>query len=489
MAEKENKNNVRVVQLAELTTDYPIQSENRRFVMYGMNNQYPEFLLDLYLYSPTNNAIVGATSQMIAGGGVEVEDETATPLAATELNTLLDREKILKTAFNLKTYGYAVWLVTTTDKVVNIEPQDSGDWRSGIKNENGIVTNWWYSDDWESGTGKHKPEPTPVFKTYTTDTTEVLVMHIPLLGFDYYPPVDYTGGVASIQLESEICEFHLSGIQNGLYPGTIVNFNNGVPSDEEQDTIEKDFKRKFSGSGNAGKFFLSFNDNKDNATTVETMEISDIDKQYEFLSKETTSKILISHRVTTPLLFGIRTETGLGNNADELKDSYILYYDTVIRGYQQVISIGIANILFKNGVSADLNWLEYMPFAREKEIDEGTPETDEENTAKLKTNVKFSENETMDWIGKLELVKKTPDNLLKFNEKPMNGKAPVENSLMKKLYRFNIINKKHRNVLFKVLGENSKDGYLYEYEDIKDFPKMKGIYISEVSFKKMKKDG
>ena len=476
MAEN-TSSNIRVIELAQIDTDYPIQSKNRRFVNYGNTNQYPEFLLDLYLYSPTNNAVIAATSQMIAGGGIEVSDETASPLAATELAALLTTEKIVKTAFNLKTYGYAVWKVTTTDKIINVEPQDSGDWRSGIKDENDNVHEWWYSDDWSSSTGKHKPEPIPVFKQFTTDTTEVLILHIPMLGFDYYPPVDYTGGVASIQLEGEICEFHLSAIQNGLNPGSVLNFNNGVPPDEEQDAIELKVKRKFAGSSKAGKFLLSFNDNKDNATTVESLAITDIDKQYVFLSKETTSKILISHRVTTPLLFGIRGDGGgLGNNADELKDSYILYYDTVVQPYQQIIEVGIKEILFKNNVQSDINWIEYMPFKREKEPEEAETTT-------------LNEQETGKWVTKLEVAKQLPKELVEFSEKPMNGEAPTENSMMKKLFKFNVIDKKHRNVLFKALENHTKDGYLFEYEDIKDFPKIKGCYFSEVSMKKMNKDG
>lgn len=476
----ETKNNIRVVKLAEMETDYPVIDQNRRFVTYGLNNSYPEYLLDLYLYSPTNNAVIAATSQMIAGEGLSVKDEKATPLGAKVLSNLFDEAKILKTAFNLKTFGYAVWKVSTTNQVIKIDVQNSGDWRSGIKDENGNINEWWYSEDWDNETGSSRAKPYPLFKDFSINVDEVFILNIPKLGLDYYSPVDYTGGVASAQLEAEICEFHLSAIQNGLNPGTIINFNNGVPPDAEQDEIENDVKNKMAGPGNAGRFLISFNDSKESATTLDTMAITDIDKQYEFLSKETTAKVLLSHRVTSPLLFGIRdTGGGLGSNSEELKDSYILYYETVIKPYQKIIKTGVLDILYKNNVTPELIWNEYMPFKKEKET---TP-----TETKLKEHVQLSENDTLKWIGVLNSNKIKAENLVLFNEKPMNGSVPKDNGLMKKLFKFNKISNK-KNVLFKVLENAANDENYYEYETIKDFPDMDGMYWTECTFKKIQKD-
>lgn len=461
---------IRVVELAELETEYPVQTEQRKWVSYGEYNSYPDFLFELFLYSPTNSAVINATSQMIAGGGVSI-DEQLYPLAATELNNLLNHEAIVKTAFNLKTFGYAVWVVTTTSKVVAVDVQDSVKWLSGIKDEDGKVNEWWFSNNWTERRSKSKPVAYTMFKPYTKNIKEVIVIKLPLLGFDYYPPVDYTGGVASIHLEAEIAEFHLSGIQSGLYPASVINFNNGIPPLEEQDKIEKNVKKKFSGAGNAGKFVLSFNDNRDSRTTIDTLEISDIDKQYEFLSKETTTKIMLSHRVTSPLLFGIRGETGLGNNAEELKDSYILYYETVIKPFQQLIDKAIRAVLYKNNLSADVVWSEYMPFMKEKSV---------ENVGLSTTETPLTETERIKLLGKMSLKTIDVTKMTILSDIPFDGSSPAANGF-KKLYKFNRIDKNDNNVLFKVLASEVK---MYDFETIKAFPKMKGFYWSEVTFKK-----
>ena len=43
----------------------------------------------------------------------------------------------------------------------------------------------------------------------------------------------------------------------------LINFNNGIPNEEERRLLEHKIAQKFSGSSNAGKFILAFNDNRD----------------------------------------------------------------------------------------------------------------------------------------------------------------------------------------------------------------------------------
>ena len=113
----------------------------------------------------------------------------------------------------------------------------------------------------------------------------------------------------------------------------LINFNNGVPTEEERELIERRIIQKFSGSSNSGKFILAFNDNKEMAASIEPVQLSDASEQYQFLADESMRKLMVAHRVTSPMLMGIKDNTGLGNNADELKTASLLFHNTVVTTY------------------------------------------------------------------------------------------------------------------------------------------------------------
>ena len=136
---------------------------------------------------------------------------------------------------------------------------------------------------------------------------------------DSYSPVDYQGGIPYAELEEEVANYHINNIKNGLSPSMLINFNNGVPTEEERELIERRIIQKFSGTSNSGKFILAFNDNKEMAASIEPVQLSDASEQYQFLADESMRKLMVAHRVTSPMLMGIKDQSGLGNNADELK--------------------------------------------------------------------------------------------------------------------------------------------------------------------------
>jgi hypothetical protein len=190
---------------------------------------------------------------------------------------------------------------------------------------------------------------------------EILYIKPYRAGFYYYSPVDYQGGLPYAELEEEIANYHINNIQNGLAPSMLINFNNGVPSEEERRSIEQQIATKFSGSSNSGKFILAFNDNKDLAATVDPVQLSDAAEQYQFLSAEATQKIMVSHRIVSPMLLGIKDNSGLGNNADELKTASMLLDNLVIRPKQEIILDGIDQILAYNDISLNLYFKTLQP--------------------------------------------------------------------------------------------------------------------------------
>jgi hypothetical protein len=172
----------------------------------------------------------------------------------------------------------------------------------------------------------------------------------------------------------------------------LINFNNGVPSEEERRSIEQQIATKFSGSSNSGKFILAFNDNKDLAATVDPVQLSDAADQYQFLSTEATQKILVSHRIVSPMLLGIKDNTGFGNNADELKTASTLLDNLVIRPKQEIIIDGIDQILAYNDISLNLYFKTLQPL----EFTEDVVTPMDLETREEETGVKLSSQEPSD---------------------------------------------------------------------------------------------
>ena len=148
---------------------------------------------------------------------------------------------------------------------------------------------------------------------------------------------------------------------NGLAPSMLINFNNGTPNQEERQLIENRIKEKFSGSSNAGKFILAFNDNKESQAEITPVQLSDAHNQYQFLSEESQSKIQVAHRIVSPFLLGIRTASGFSSNADEIKTSSLLMDNTVIRPFQELLIDSFDDILSFNNISLNLYFTTLQP--------------------------------------------------------------------------------------------------------------------------------
>ena len=177
----------------------------------------------------------------------------------------------------------------------------------------------------------------------------------------YYSTPDYQGGLQYAELEEEVSNYHINNIQNGLAPSMLISMNNGVPDEEQQRLVENKIKQKFSGSSNAGKFILAFNDDKESAATIEAVQLSDAHNQYQFLSDESQKKIMVAHRIVSPMLLGIKDSTGFGNNAEELETASILMNNTVIIPFQELLTDAFDKILAFNNISLNLYFKTLQP--------------------------------------------------------------------------------------------------------------------------------
>jgi hypothetical protein len=371
--------------------------QGKDYVEYGDNNDYFGYLIDRYNGSPTNNAILNSLMDMTFGKGLDASDSAKKPSEYAAMRGLFTKACLQKVVADYVMMGQCSMQVVYSqdhNTIVEVQHIPVETLRAARCNEDGEIEAYYYAKDWEDVKGRREtPVRIPAFGT-SREGLEILYIKPYRAGFYYYSPVDYQGGLPYAELEEEIANYHINNIQNGLAPSMLINFNNGVPSEEERRSIEQQIATKFSGSSNSGKFILAFNDNKDLAATVDPVQLSDAAEQYQFLSSEATQKIMVSHRIVSPMLLGIKDNSGLGNNADELKTASTLLDNLVIRPKQEIIIDGIDQILSYNDISLNLYFKTLQPL----EFTEDVVTPMDMETREEETGVKLSSQEPSDEI-------------------------------------------------------------------------------------------
>lgn len=360
---RKSTSEVSFVNLSTYTSPEIVEVPQQDWIGYGADNNYFQFLIDRYNSSPTNNACINGISQQIYGKGLGATDSNKKPGQYAEMITLLKKDVVKKLSYDLKLMGQsAMQVIYSKDrsKIAQIEHIPVETLRAEKANEDGDIAAYYYFKDWSKLRPSDKPLRIPAYGM-STENIEIYYIKPYKSGFYYYAPVDYQGGIQYAELEEEISNYHLNNIMNGLSPSMLINFNNGTPNPQERELIESRIAQKFSGSSNAGKFILSFNDNKDAQAEITPVQLSDAHNQYQFLSDESQSKVLVAHRVVSPMLLGIKDNTGLGNNAEEIKTASLLMDNTVIRPFQELLIDCFDCVLAYNNIALNLYFITLQP--------------------------------------------------------------------------------------------------------------------------------
>ena len=360
------------------TTTAPVVSESRskHWVDYGTEdwaNLYPQFLIDLYYNSSTQAAIINATAEMIAGENIVIEDEEERDLeAVVKLKKFFNsanssetlQEVIKKISFDFKLQGaFALNIVWSQDRTQIAEIYHIGvdKIRAEKPNELGKVEGYYVSADW-SDTRKNKPYRVPAFNTNDrTSPNQILYTGLYSPNMNAYHTPDYVAANNWALVDQRVAEFHLSNISNGFSGSFLISFANGVPTQEERFQIEQSLTDKFCSSANSGKFILTFSDDKTRTPEITAITPSDLDKQYLALQELLVQNILTGHRVTSPILMGIKSDSGLGNNADELNSAANFYSNTVVKPFQEHILKVLKKIFTVNNMDMPVRFEQLKP--------------------------------------------------------------------------------------------------------------------------------
>lgn len=323
------------------------------YVRYGEGNRFPEFLEMLANKSALHNAIITSKVGYAYGKGLDASDIANDTLVEQFINHPNGSESLndiyRKCIYDYILYGaFALNPIWSDDgtEIAQLYHCGIDKLRSGFKNMHGIVEKYYYSDSWLKN-GSMSYIEVPAFSTSERNGSQILYVRDYRPSCSYYSLPDYVGALNSIATDCEVTNFHLSNIKNGMSPSKSITFVEGQPSEEEELAIRKQIGELYTGSDNGGKFMLSFVNDPDHAPKIETLGGDDLDEQFLQLESSVLQQILSGHRVTSPLLVGIRdTGGGLGNNTDELVSAYNLFNNTVIKPIQKRV-VDTLNMLLK----------------------------------------------------------------------------------------------------------------------------------------------
>lgn len=358
------------------------ETENKKgWVDWGEDNQYPQYLNFLYRNEGLHKAIIRGKASMIAGNGTG------------DINI----DKVLnEVALNLALYEFAVVeLIWAKDgsQVVSYNCITSASCRFSWDVNSFNVDGVWYSKDWtQQSKKKGKPTFIPLYNPLNVKnengdvvqpTQALVILGTSVEDGRYYPEVSYSGGLSWIEVSRQAAQFHQNSLENGLFPSMMVTYK-GDLTVEEMDEVQSNLEQQLQGASNTGKFIVNFTD-IDGAVEFTPITTNEADKLYQWQVEAARESILQAHGVTTPLLFGIRTATGFGGNAEEMKTGEKMFIENVIQPYQQCIEKAFQRLGLSITIQPKASiWVESAPVQvqqmdeKKKEVmQESFPPTDE----------------------------------------------------------------------------------------------------------------
>ena len=332
-----------IERFAYKSKSYNEKDSKGKFIRFGTDNQFPEYLIDLYNRSSIHGASINAIVEAIKGEGLVTENEEILKRAnktGESWNDILNKVSIDYKMFG----GFALEIIWSRDRtrISEVYHIDFSYLRAKEKDYRNNIPGYYINNNWKKYSyGTVDITDVPYLPSFNygkkEDEPKQILVHQPYRpGQEFYPLPDYVGATSVIDLDKEIDNFHINNIKNGLAPSlSITTFTNA--NDDERQQIENMLKQQYSGTNNAGNLLYMDVDDPTNAPVITPINQNGSDGYYTAVNDMVTQKILTAHRITSPALLGIKQNTGLGNNADEIITAWNLFLNAVILPYQQSI--------------------------------------------------------------------------------------------------------------------------------------------------------
>jgi len=351
MSDTKLKNNIHIQEfgMPAAVPQYQEVVKNKPYIFYGEDNLFPNHLLALYQYSSINRACINAIIYGVKGKNLLVKEGDPGAIAMANRNETVYEVMEKCITDRILFGGYALNIVKSNDGgIAEFYHTDFSRLRAGKQDMFGNTGTYWYSVDWKGtqiNPQKFKPIEIPAFNMTDDSTSMIMYVKSYIPGMDYYTAPDWVAGITSIQLDIEVKNFHLCNTQNSMMPSMAVSFKNGTPNEDEMTMIQRQLEAKYTSTNNAGKFFLFFSENADSAPDITPIPNNASDGWYSNMAPQIEQTILTSHRITSPMILGIKTAGQLGGR-EEVIDSYNLFLQTVIIPIQESMLKTFEKLIF-----------------------------------------------------------------------------------------------------------------------------------------------
>jgi hypothetical protein len=321
-----------------------VEQKSKNWIKYGEENNYPQYLVLLFNRSAKHNAIVTSKQLYISGKGwtfdqTEMQGEEVIALQGfidnpNQFETLNDLAK--KTILDNELFGgcYLKVVGTKGKKGQELYHIDYCTVRSNDDN-----TEFYISDEWIDESGNENN--TPMFTTLPAYDPNIKQAESIYYYKSYRPNLrtytlpDYIGAVPAIITDAEVANYHRAEIQNSFKGSKMITFVNGIPSDDEMKATERKLKSKFTSTDSAGSIVVDFADDKDRVAIINDLSAGDFADKYTALNDTIQQEIFVGHKVTSPMIFGVRVAGQLGGRA-EMIDAFNLFTNTYVVPRQEV---------------------------------------------------------------------------------------------------------------------------------------------------------
>jgi len=360
--------------------------QGTKWITNGVDNTYFGVVENAYLGSPTNQSIIDNFTNYILGEGLE------------DVNGLVDVEAILgdedlrnavadfkiqgacsfQVIYNFGGKVSKLYYVPVKSLAVNKE--------ADITDE---PTSYWYSFDWKFKT-KYRPVQIPAFGYGNSLETEILYIKRHSAQPVYSLP-DWQSGIQYAQTEEELSNYYRSHIKNNFSAGKIVNINQGgTDSDEAMEDAKRAILGNLTGSSNAGSTIVSFNDNYENRTTIDVIPVEDAYSQFQFLSGECRTMIMMAHKVNDPSLFGLPLPSGFNSAAEQMVQSLKILYRSQIKPARKILTEGLSRAFNKVNPGCDIKFIDFEELQTPEVTEQPTPEVTEPEVATFSVDMDAS---------------------------------------------------------------------------------------------------
>lgn len=347
-------NDIRLVQLSNYVRPKLEENKSKNWVLNGKNNSFYQYVIDRFNGSPTNAAIISSYIDLIYGRGLSARNKNLT--AWINFKVILSKKDLRKIIADFELFGEASMQVVRAKNgkdlgaIYHLPKQLVV---PALENEDGDIESYWYSRDW-TNLQKNPPKEFPAFGT-SKENIEIYCIKPYKAGKNYFSDPDYLSALPYAEMEEELANFYINSIKSGLSPAHIINvpgsFHN---TNEEKDEFERKVNAKLTGSSNAFQKIFNYMSGAE-AITVGTFPTNEqMHKQWEYLTGESRQQIMTGHKVVSPKLFGIMSDGGFGNNANELDEAEAQLMKRVISPKQNNILEALEEILTAYKIGLDL---------------------------------------------------------------------------------------------------------------------------------------